>query len=562
MDKPAGHDTDAADTRLNILGVEYVHVKMPDGADLYLTKYGRPFLAHIRPENWLEKTWFEQNRQRLQGSSTVYKVRTREVEGRSLDIVVKWCRVGEEVPVDTMTFNKFAQAEFNSPYEEFELVMEMRRAHPRSPIRTHKPLAIYVPAERLQLWQTGRSVSTIASKNARHRDVELDIFRQYILIYEWIKGSSAVEIMEHLAVEKEAQDNIMAGLTRDAIRDLEVAGYRVLDMKPAHVIVRADKGRKFVTTKDGRTAYALVDFELLERTPQHSEEVAKVRRHEYLRRQRDRFSQPGTPVVPAYLHLVEPMGVRYVFGHAESTNGLLWVAGQDPALFDYFLPERWRRTPCMKLSRTNDVYYTKTKDDINLVWKVSRVGERPDADPNTERGQEMVRYGYNSPFEEFSMALELTRRGVNTVYPRAIYMTGLEADKPTYIEDFRRFNAHTSLLTPSGDPILRPNHNYIAVWGFWNGMDEMLTVQDPVYCEGINLDMAQASGYIAAAEHERLLALHRDRLLGAGMEDLNLRGEHVLLSLSTAGKLVRGEDGTPEMRQCNFELIRRISQVS
>lgn len=545
-------------TPLNILGVEYGHVKMPDGADLYVTQYGKPFVAHLTPENWLEETWFEKHRQRLEGSSTVYKVKTKVVKGRSLDIVVKWCRVGEEVPFDTMTLNKFAQAEFNSPYEEFELVMEMRRARLPAAIRTHKPLAIYVPAERLQLWQTGRSASKIANKKARHRDVELDIFRQYILIYEWIKGSSVIEIMERVHIAKDTRDDIVAGLTRGVIADLDAAGFRVLDMKPAHIIVRSGGRRRLLCARSGRTAYALVDFELLERTPHHSEEIVSARRKEYLRRQRDRFVQTVTSVFPAHLWPVETMGVRYVFGHAESTHGLLWVAGQDPALFDYFLPERWRRTRRTRLSKTNDLYYTKTKDNINIVWKVSRVGEKPDIDQNSEEGKRTAAYGYNSPFEEFSMAFELSRRNVNTVYPRAIYMTGLEADRPDYIEDSRRFDAQASMLTPQGEHILRPDHNYITVWGYWNGLDEMLTTQNPVYCEGTNLDLARDSGYVSHAEHEQLLVLHKEKLRGAGMEDLNLKGDHVLLSLTMTGQLIRCGDGVPEMRQCNFELMRRI----
>ena len=35
-------------------------------------------------------------------------------------------------------------------------------------IRTQKPLAIYVPSKRLQLWETGRSEHRIAAKVARH----------------------------------------------------------------------------------------------------------------------------------------------------------------------------------------------------------------------------------------------------------------------------------------------------------------------------------------------------------------------------------------------------------
>jgi len=49
-------------------------------------------------------------------------------------------------------------------------------------------------------------------------------------------------------------------------------------------------------------------------------------------------------------------------GHAESTGGLLWVVGHDPELFNYFLPERWRRTPRWCLSEKRGVFHTRTKD--------------------------------------------------------------------------------------------------------------------------------------------------------------------------------------------------------
>ena len=113
------------------LNVRYDHYKMTDGADLYVTPYGRPFRKQLMPENWFEQEWFKKSREKLQGTSRVYKVRTKPVDGVAKDVVVKWCRVGEEVPMDTFTLNKFVEAEFNSPYEEFSLVMEMRgRARP------------------------------------------------------------------------------------------------------------------------------------------------------------------------------------------------------------------------------------------------------------------------------------------------------------------------------------------------------------------------------------------------------------------------------------------------
>lgn len=65
------------------------------------------------------------------GTSTVYRVRTKAPRGFSKDLVVKWCRVGEAIPVDTFTLNKFIEAEFNSPYEEFAFALElMRRGFP------------------------------------------------------------------------------------------------------------------------------------------------------------------------------------------------------------------------------------------------------------------------------------------------------------------------------------------------------------------------------------------------------------------------------------------------
>ena len=119
----------------------------------------------------------------------------------------------------------------------------------------------------------------------------------------------------------------------------------------------------------------------------------------------------------------------YVWGHADSTHGMLWVVGRDPDLFDYFVPERWRRTASKRLSGTNDSYYTLTKDRINLVWKLSRVGEQPEADRRTPLGRKLAAHGYNSPFEEVAIALDLKAKGVDTTYPRAIYMSGLESTR-------------------------------------------------------------------------------------------------------------------------------------
>ena len=544
---------------LNLLGVEYVQVKTADGGDLYLTKFGTPFYENLKPESWFEPAWFEKNRERLSGTSMVYRVRTKPVNGLSKELVVKWCRVGEEVPFDTFTFSKFAEAEFNSPYEEFSLVMEMREDPSHTLVRTHKPLAIFVPAKKMKLWQTGRSQTKIESKKAKFRDVELDIYRQYILIYEWVKGVSAVDAFQPMIPDMTERRSELARLTERGVEEMKKKGFRVLDIKPDHFIVRPAPGGDVMRYRDGRIAYALVDFELLERTPEHEQQVTAERRAAYLRHQKDRFVPPPAENFPPHLKPASLLNVDYVYGQSESTQGRLWVVGRDPALFDYFLPERWRRTQRRQLSKTNQVFHTKTKDNINLVWKVSRVGEKPDFDAESERGRRIIGHGYNSPFEEFAIALELSAKGFPAVYPRAVYMTGQETTAGGDAFDNSRYETHKSILTPDGSTALTPDHNYITVWGYWNGSDDLLARKDVEYCKGVNLQQALDDRLITADEFHGLMQRARLELAAAGFEDLNAEPTHWLLSLTPQNELIRNENGTPALRMCNFGLVRRIS---
>ncbi len=542
---------------LRLLGVDYIHVKTQDGGDLYVTKYGQRCLEQLKPENWYEKEWFEQSREKLIGTSTVYRVRTKPVGGQSKDMVVKWCRVGEQVPMDTFTLSKFVEADFNSPYEEFALVMEMRDDRHQRIIRTHKPLAIYVPAERLKLWQTGRSESKIARKKSKYRDVELDICRQYILIYEWVKGVAVTEVIRPEGMEESVRLEHLRGLTSRVVDDLHRKGFQVLDMKPEHIIVRPPAEGQLPPDRGGIFPYALVDFELLTRTPEHEERVKARRRSDYLKKQRDRFVKTLPADFPSHLHPMKIFGVDYVFGHTESTGGMLWVVGNDPGLFDYFQPERWRRTPRTQLSPTNQVFHTLTKDKINLVWKVSRVGEIPDPEPSHPHAAGLVRQGFNSPFEEFALALELERHGIASIYPRAIYMTGRETNQPEDSTDPSRYETHRTLLTPDGLPILRADHNYITVWGYWNGLDEFLARLDTAYCKGVNAVQALQDKLIEQDGYDHLLSKVHRQLFFAGMEDLDLKGTHFLLTLNPGGELLKDGDGTPSVRLCTFEMIRR-----
>src|ERR1700690_2588420 len=161
-----------------------------------------------------------------------------------------------------------------------------------------------------------------------------------------------------------------------------------------------------------------------------------------------RFGTDPSKPLPAQLRATNVRGVDYIFGRAESTGGLLWVAGKDPDLFNYFLPERWRRTPKKKLSARNQIFYTRTKDNINLVWKVSRMGDSPWLKNPGALKEEAQTHGFNSPFEEFAFALEMSRQGVRTVYPRAIYMTGRQRGSARPVSDGRRYAALAEFHTP------------------------------------------------------------------------------------------------------------------
>ena len=553
-------DLPAAHSAVSLLGVDYIHLKTADGGDLYLTRLGLPFWKSLLPENWYAREWFEPNRERLEGTSMVYKVPTRQVAGRVLNLVVKWSRVGEVVPMDTLTVNKFINAEFNSPFEEFSLLMELRRGELGPAgirIRTQRPLAIYVPSERLKLWQTGRSEDKIRAKVARHPDVEIDILRQYVVLSGWINGLDAVETAEQFGLEGGAQAEFLARVTSLVAHELLQKGYRVVDMKPDHVILRPRQNKTLLRDHNGQFAYALVDYELLERTREHEQAVRSANRQLYLKHMARRFDTSAAKPLPAHLRATNVLGVDYVFGRAESTGGLLWVVGKDPDLFNYFLPERWRRTPKKKLSAHNQTFYTRTKDNIHLVWKISRMGDAPWLKNPEAHKEEVQTYGFNSPFEEFAFALEMSRHGVQTIYPRAIYMTGRQRGSARPVADERHYAALADFHTPGGDPVVRKEYDYITIWGFWNGPDEVLAEEDGKFYQAVNVKRAFASRQISEQAMAELTQMMARRLAHCGFDDLNLRPHHLLISFDPAQKLVLDPRGKPEVRLCNFELIRR-----
>lgn len=251
-----------------IQGVEYLQMQLRGGGDLFLTRFGLPFVDHLQPENWFESDWFDGHRRRLRGTSTIYQVRTKAVMGRSLDLVVRYNRVAEDLPVDAASRDQHFNAAFNSPFDEVTQVCALRAARlggQRRRILTKRPLAIYSPPQRLKLWQTGRNESLMAITQARLHGFKLDITRQYLLLYGWIKGVDVQDAADQFGVAGAAGEALKAKALAEVEQELAEAGFKVTDMKPAHIIVRFNPDGSLMRRKDGRLVYALVDYELLER---------------------------------------------------------------------------------------------------------------------------------------------------------------------------------------------------------------------------------------------------------------------------------------------------------
>lgn len=557
------------------MGVVYVHTKTSDGGDLYLTRFAEPCHEHFEIENWYERDWFNTHKIRLIGTSSVHKIPTREINGKSLDLVVKNCRVGEDVPIDTHTLQEFCDAEFNSPWEEFSLVMELMEnvyGPKEIKVNTQLPMAIYVPPETMQVWQSGRSRTRINRIKAKHPGIHLDILKQYKLIYEWIKGHTLMEVFAHIDISHDELVGHLSRINYKALGDLNRKGYLMADIKPEHIIIgEADTERIIQTGKirernapDRQVdmvyrlidegSYSIIDYELLLRTPEHDEAVKSSRRHSYLDDQRHRFDP--TPL-PVHLSQMEILGVPYLYGHAESTGGRLWVVGRNAHLFDYFLPERWRKTPALKLSNTKEVFYTITKDNIHLVWETSRVGEMPVGDEEGSRDPKVRQYGINSPFEEFAIAHTLNRLDIPTVYVRAIYMTG--SAKVEASTDLRKYESHKDILDPEGNPVLQENHNYITIRGYYNGPDQWVAEHEKELYAPMDLSKAIYNRIINEEQCQEFLDTVKENLRQNGFDGSSLRANDLLLAVDDKKEIMKNNSGEAMVLICNFELIWKIS---
>ena len=569
LDLPNKFDDLPVRAIVRAFGVEYGHVRPPEGGDLFVTRYGWPYVRQLLPAAWYAGKRYARKGERLEASTgCVYRLPTSRAGRASFDLVVKFSRVAQDVPLvvettfpDDVDPEVIAEARFNSPMEEFGLVMELRNGvfgTARPTILTQRPLAIYAPPEEFEAWQLGRSASGFYSHNRlllREQEhvvkaIELDIKRMYVLLYNWIKGSDAQEYYE---AGKIGKDEFRALVPR-VIRELHDRGFRVLDNKPRHFILRRSRrSGNPVRDRGGRLVYGLVDFELLQRTREHQRQF-KSRQHRKYWAARGR-SGPPTSVPGPRLDRMTIFGVDYLYGRAPD-GGRLWVLGNDPDLFDYFMPERWRRTPRVRLSAVNEVYRTCTRDDVHVVYRRSRVGTRPRVDPLLERGSAIREHGYNSPFEEVAIAERLRPMGISTTVPRAIFRTAHRSTKARYLEDDRRFLDHRHVTTPEpeSEPILTPDHDYYTISDYDRG-EIQATSADGAGTTGADLEQALEDAVLGREEHDELLLRTFERLHRIGLRSEGLDSREIVL--------LQGADGTPlRTPEGEFELRMAIDALT
>jgi hypothetical protein len=266
--------------RARLFGVDYAVQMLPNGGELYLTQQAWHWQDYLQPERWWDAENLSVHGVRQGGSTgTVYRARSTPPGQPPRDFVVKYSRLAQDVPLfipdeflDSLPREAVAKARFLGPFAEFGLIHELRHTvlnQGYRRLRTKIPLAIYSPPEKYPLWQTGRhtdifrghlrTVGQEQFENGLHQ-VTLDIQRDYLEIFAWVHGLDAEEAFNRGLLSQQE----LVALSRHSNRTLARLGYRVLDNKPRHLIVRMTPDGQLLRHR-GEYVYAMIDFELLQR---------------------------------------------------------------------------------------------------------------------------------------------------------------------------------------------------------------------------------------------------------------------------------------------------------
>ncbi len=267
---------------ITAFGAPYIRNPDPQGGFLYVTRWGWHRLAHLRPENWFEGRSFVKQGTRLRGSTgTVYQYPSRPEGASPMDLLIKVSRLAEEVPGklagDHPELKPLQDARFNNPFAEFGLLEDLRSSTfgpPDLHIRTKRPLAIYCAPRDLPAWQLGRKKSDFTAhfKQMTHDQQQMPEGmriilmerRQYFMIFAWVPGMDAQEAFERGLMEEAELHHLSERVNRDLARK----GFKILDNKPKHFILRVGRDGKLIR-HHGELMYVQIDSELLQRTAEY-----------------------------------------------------------------------------------------------------------------------------------------------------------------------------------------------------------------------------------------------------------------------------------------------------
>jgi hypothetical protein len=87
----------------------------------------------------------------------------------------------------------------------------------------------------------------------------------------------------------------------------------------------------------------------------------------------------------------------------------------------------------------------------------------------------------------------------------AIYMSGHRLKISSSLVDHRRYHSDAELRTPAGHPILSDHHEYVTIWGYWNGPDDVLAVKDEVLYRGIDALTAYWEGRLTQRQDLQIM---------------------------------------------------------
>jgi hypothetical protein len=266
-----------------VYGVPYVELDDDSGGRLWVTEHGWRHLTHLAPRRWYQDGQYRRRGERLaEGSGAVFRVAS-EVPGRTpLDLIVKFSRMARDVPLHVSSQfpgdvprHVLDETSFNDPFQELGLLHELRNSNfgPADlRILTKRPLAIYSPGQHFQAWQLGRTEDLFrrharllahdqAQRSVGLPPVQISIERQYVYLFHRVRGDDARRLVATGVISQQSA----ADLVRRAVDELAAKGFRMLDIKPSHLILRTRSDGRLVE-RAGEPAYALVDFELLQRT--------------------------------------------------------------------------------------------------------------------------------------------------------------------------------------------------------------------------------------------------------------------------------------------------------